>query len=244
VTYETGGRPQAAWPAPPGFTDAVSADGRAGASAVGDLRFAALFAGTLIVLGALLGLLWSVWSPAGPAATVFPGGKFEPDETEAFIAGDGRYLVIVAATGVLAGGLAWLGARNRGPAILLALGLGGLAGASLTELVGHLTGGGSFTGKSYRFSDGSVHEVTLRMPLSLHTQGLLLVEAAVAALVYGLFVAFAARDDLGRPDPVRDALTARPGHPGGLVDPGDHSEDGGGHGDAPGALQQGNLSAQ
>jgi hypothetical protein len=214
---------------------------------VDDLKFAAYLTAGLTALGALLGLAWSAWSPPGPAATAFGGGKFEPSDTEAFIASDGRFLVLVAAVGLLAGGLAWWRARNRGPFVVLGLGVGGLVGALLTELVGHLTGGGSFTGKRYTFSDGSVHEVTLHMPLSLHAQGLLFIESAAAALVYGLFVAFAVRDDLGRPDPVRDSLVAAASvdagdHP--SVDAGDHPQDGGGHGDAPRALQQGYLPPQ
>jgi hypothetical protein len=206
---------------------------------VDDLKFAAYLTAGLTALGALLGLAWSAWSPPGPAATAFGGGKFEPSDTEAFIASDGRFLVLVAGVGLLAGGLAWWRARNRGPFVVLGLGVGGLVGALLTELVGHLTGGGSFTGKRYTFSDGSVHEVTLHMPLSLHAQGLLFIESAAAALVYGLFVAFAVRDDLGRPDPVRDSLVAAAS-----VDAGDHPQDGGGHGDAPRALQQGYLPPQ
>jgi hypothetical protein len=207
--------------------------------ASGDLRFAAVLAGGLAVLGALLGLAWSAWSPTGPAATVFGGGKFEPNDTEAFVAGDGRFLVIVAAVGLLAGGVAWWRVRHRGPFVVLGLTVGGLLGALLTELVGHLTGGGSFTGKRYDFADGSVREITLHLPLSLHAQGLLFVEAAAAALVYGLFVAFTVRDDLGRPDPVRDALIASAS-----VDAGDHPEDGRGYGDAPRALQEGYLPPQ
>ena len=64
-------------------------------------------------------------------------------------------------------------------------------------------------------------------------QGLLLVESVVGALVYGLLVAFAASDDLSRPDPVRESVAARR-----------QAQDGGGHGDAPGPLEQGDLAAQ
>ena len=66
--------------------------------------------------------------------------------------------------------------------------------------------------------------------------GLVFVEPAIAALVYGMLVAFAADDDLGRPDPVRDALFS--------VGAGDHPEYGWGDRDAAGALQEGNLPPQ
>lgn len=203
-----------------------------------DLRAGAVVAAGLTVLGAALGLVWALWSPPGPAAEVFGGGSFQPDETESFVAGDGRFLVIAAAVGLAAALAAWLSRRNRGPLLLTGLAVGGVLGSLLMELVGHLTGGGSATGPHYRFSDGSVHEITKRLPLSLHTQGLVFVEAAVAALVYGILVAFTARDDLGRDDPVRAALLPA------SVAAGDQAQDGGRHGDAAGALQQGDLPPQ
>jgi hypothetical protein len=195
-----------------------------------DLRFAAKVAGILVGLGAVLGLVWAFWSPPGPRALVLARGVLEPDETESFIAGDGRYLVITAVVGLIAALLAWRRVRNRGPLVLLALGVGGLIGSLLTELVGHLAGGGTF--------NGAPNTIINALPLSLHMQGLLFVEAAVATLVYGLFVAFAARDDLGRRDPVRDSFATA------SVRAGDQPQDGWGYGDAPGALQQSNLPPQ
>jgi hypothetical protein len=41
------------------------------------------------------------------------------------------------------------------------------------------------------------------LPVSVHLNGLTLLEAATAVLVYSLCAAFAVRDDLGRRDPVR-----------------------------------------
>ena len=56
-------------------------------------------------------------------------------------------------------------------------------------------------------------------------------------LVYSLFVAFAARDDLGRPDPVRDDAVRQ-------FVPVTSRTHGGGYGDGPGAPQQRNLPPQ
>jgi hypothetical protein len=181
----------------------------------------------LAVLGALLGLVWALWSPPGPRALVLAPGVREPDETESFIAGDGRFLVIAVIVGLVAGLVAWRRVHNRGPLTLLALGVGGLLGSLLMEVVGHLTGGGTF--------DGATNTIIDALPLSLHMQGLLFVEPAVAILIFGLFVAFAARDDLGRTDPVRESFAPA------SVRAGDHPQHGWGYGDAPGALQQGNL---
>ena len=88
----------------------------------------------------------------------------------------------------------------------------------------------------------------MRLPLSLHMPGLLFVEAALATLVYGVFTAFAVHDDLGRPDPVRDALTAHrtaaSEESADSVDASGQPQGGGGHGDTAGALQQGYLPPQ
>ncbi len=213
--------------------------------AASDLGFGSALVGVLAVIGALLGLVWAAWSPSGPRALLVRPGVFIPDETESFVAGDGRFLVLVAIVGVLAGFLAWTRVGRRGPLVAAALALGGVIGALLTELVGHLTGGGTF--------DGVPNTIINALPLSLHIPGLVLVESVAALLVYGLLAAFAVDDDLGHADPVRDRL--RPsvlqttvGPPPGAGTPsvgaGDHPQYGGEHGDAPGPLQQGDLSAQ
>jgi hypothetical protein len=165
-----------------------------------DLRIAGVLAVGLAVLGAVLGFVWSAWSGAQQRAYVIAAGQLYPfDEVETRAAADGRYLVIVAAVGLLAGLLTWLlRSANRGPLVLLGLEIGALGGAALTWWVGYLSGGGTDVGKT--------NTIIAHLPLSLHMHGLLFVEPAVAALVYGLFVAFAARDDLGHPDPVRDTL--------------------------------------
>lgn len=146
----------------------------------------------LVVLGALLGVVWQWWSPPGPAGYVVAPHAVQPDETEAFIAGDGRFAVICAAAGLLAGVAAWTLRPTRGPITALALVTGGLFGSLLTDLVGHLLAGGT--------GDGRTNTVLRQLPLSLHMRGLLLLEATCAVLVYGLCASFAAEDDLGRPE--------------------------------------------
>jgi hypothetical protein len=196
---------------------------------VADLRIAGIILLTLSVLGAVLGLVWKAWSGPQQRAYVIAPGKLYPfDEVETMAGADGRYLVIVASTGLLAALLAWaLRPANRGPLVQLALCVGGFVGAVLTAWIGHLVSDGTV--------DGKAGTTIAHIPLSLHMRGLALVEPAVAALVYGLFVAFAARDDLGRHDPVRERVSVRAG---------DDAQDGGGYGDAPRALQQSDLPPQ
>ncbi|MEO8888183.1 MAG: hypothetical protein ABI301_01655, partial [Jatrophihabitantaceae bacterium] len=161
-----------------------------------DVRVLVAVVAAMAAVGALLGLLWQWWSPGGPAGYVIGPGLVQPDETEAFVAGDGRYAVIVLATGILAGLLVWFTRIARGAPAVLALTVGGLAGAELTALVGHVTGGGHGTGKT--------NTIINELPLTLHMSGLLLVEAAAAVLVYALCVSFASDDNLGEQDPVRE----------------------------------------
>lgn len=178
----------------------------------------------LAVAGAVLGVLWKVWSPPGPLGYVVGPHAIQADETEAFVAADGRFAVITALTGIIAAVTLWFAKPLRGPVTAGALAAGSLLGALLTELVGHVLAGGH--------SSGPPNSVIAHLPLSVHMTGLRFVEAAAAILVYGLFVSFAPSDDLGRPGSSD------------LVVHGDQPEDRGRHGDGAGALQQTYLPPQ
>jgi hypothetical protein len=207
---------------------------------------AALGPATVVVvllwaLGGVLGLIWQWWSPAGPAAYVIAPGQLQPDETEAFVAGDGRYALIVLAVGVLAGLLLWFAGICRGVAAVFVLAVGGLGGAAATAVTGHLA---RAAGRHYACGDGTARCID-HLRLSLHAHGLLLVEAAAAVLVYGLCVSFAKADDLGRPDPLREwALRSGRGGRGGSVGADVELQHAGRHRDGAGGAQQGDLPAQ
>ena len=202
----------------------------------GQLRAAGLLFVGLAVLGCLLGPVWSWWSPPGPLGERIPAGVIA-DETEAFIAADGRFALLTTVVGLVAGIVMWFVRSVRGPWIVAALGLGGLVGAVLTGVVGHAVRG---RGQQVRVT-AQVSRID-HLPLQVHAGGLLLLEGAAAALAYGLCAAFAAHDDLGRPDPARDALAGSfrrdSVHDSGKPD------DCGGDGDAAAALQQRDLPAQ
>lgn len=154
-----------------------------------------MIATALTVAGVPVGLIWAWWSPPGPRALLLPGGKVQPEESEAFVAGDGRFAILVIALGLIAGLVVWTRRAVRGTIVILALAAGGLAGAAVTALVGNLSGGGSASGRA--------GTVVGELPLSLHATGLIFLEAAAAVFVYGMCVSFAAADDLGRPDTER-----------------------------------------
>lgn len=169
-------------------------------------RAAAFVVLVLAAGGALLGLVWTAWSPPGPFGVIYSGGT-QPDETEAWAAADGRFAIIVGIVGLLAGVAAWLLRTVRGPYLVLAIGAGGIAGAGLTAWVGHLVRGSAHT-----FTCGNdtvVARCTEHLPLTLHMTGLLYLQPALAILVYALLVAFAPQDDLGRPDPVRESVSVQ-----------------------------------
>lgn len=190
-----------------------------------ELRSAAVIIVVLAALGALLGLVWDAWSPPGPLGFVVTPGAVETGENEAFVAADGRFAIIVLVVGLIAGLVVFFWKRTRGPAAIVALAIGGVAGAVLTDLVGHVARGG--------VGDGKANTYIAHLPLSVQMQGLLVVEGAMAVLVYGLCVAFAPDDDLGRPEP-------------GLASVGvsGQLQYGGGYTDAAGQLQQRHLPPQ
>jgi hypothetical protein len=202
------------------------------------LRFAAFIVLALIVVGVVLGLIWAWWTPAGPPGVQLPAGTVQINESETFAAGDGRFVVLTGLVGLLAAFAAWFARPARGPLVAFALGLGGLAGAWVTGLVGHLAGGGT--------NSGPPNTEIPHLPLNVHMTGLIMVEGALALLLYSILTAFAVDDDLGRPDPTRDALRAPAlvGSMEGLVQPQHFSQDGWAHGDAPGLPEQDEFPPQ
>lgn len=94
-----------------------------------------------VLLGAPVGLLWAAVSPK--VEVVLAAGQ-EPrladPATDAFIAGDGFFLLAVALAGVVGGLLAWRLGRAHGPAVVVGLAVGGLAAAWVTMRVGSTVG--------------------------------------------------------------------------------------------------------
>jgi Protein of unknown function (DUF2567) len=183
-----------------------------------DLRLAAVTIAALAVVGALAGLLWSAWSRTATRGLVYTKTAIIPDQTEGFISTDGRFVVITAAIGIIAGLIAWRLRTRRGPVTVAGLAVGAVVGAGLTDLIGHLVGGGT--------TKGTVGTVLARLPLQVHATGALFVEAALAVAVYMLWAAFVRPDDLGRgsvrtelevEQPGRDRHTAGPAEQDGLA---------------------------
>lgn len=100
----------------------------------------AVVAGSAL-LGAPAGLLWSVLAPRLDVVVSAQGldaGDLESDK--AFIGADGTYFLLMLAVGLLCGLLAWWVFRRSGPITVLALVVGGCAGASIAAAVGLMPG--------------------------------------------------------------------------------------------------------
>ena len=103
-------------------------------------RFAVVVVGT-VLLGAPIGLLWSLVAPH--YTVVFSGGQPSYpriESSKAFIGVDGSFAAVTAAAGLVCGLLAWRWGRRSGPWLVVALALGSVLAALVASRVGLLPG--------------------------------------------------------------------------------------------------------
>jgi hypothetical protein len=154
--------------------------------------FAALFAAQLVA-GLLIGVLWRLWAPSSVSYLLSNGAGGSiiiPDESEAQVAGDGRFVVLSLLAGALFGLFAWTVRRYRGPAMAAVVTAGSLLGSVLAMTTGRLLSGGT----------GSPALNTAFHPrLTLHASAALFVQAFVAVLVYTVLAGLSRDPALGLP---------------------------------------------
>lgn len=172
------GGPQPRPPAPIGWRDAL--------------------AGLVVLLGvAALGApLALLWSAIGPHVLVLmtPNGAILDDyNTEAFVGGDVTFGAIAIGAGIITGALAWALRRWRGPALLVGVALGGIAGAWVTWKLGHRIGLSEYRDLVENAAPGRRFE----QPMQLRAHGLIFLQATVAVIVYVVNAAWSHRPDLG-----------------------------------------------
>lgn len=179
-----------------------------------ELRDGAAVVVALAVVGVLAGVVWKFWTVKTHGYDI-GSNIIIPDETEGWIGGDAHFGIITGLIGLIAGPLAWRLRRSRGATMAVALAVGGVLGSLIAAGVGHLIGGGNHTvEKNTNFVD--------RLPLSVHTHGLLVVQAVLALATYLVATLFTARDDLGVPASAVVAGSGVPEHrPEGLRRDGD-----------------------
>jgi hypothetical protein len=170
---------------------------------------------------------WQQWSPR-TVGLVYNSAGIVPDETEAFVAADARFVIITGLLGLAAGVAVWLRRSWRGPLSALALAVGGVGGSVLTAVIGRATGGGTDSGRI-----GTL----VRLPIRVHATQLVLAEPLVALLVFLVCAAFIADDGLGHPGEAAESL---PGSVVGREEP----EGLQGRRDAAGLPEQDGLAAQ
>lgn len=159
----------------------------------------------LVVVGAALAPLWVQLAPRLAFRVDQPGRALPVvPEAEEYIAGDGRFVLLTLAAGVLAGLVCWFARSSRGPLLLVVLAAGGLLGAVVTWRLGLRLGTG------YRPEDLQVVGTTVHQPLTLRARAGLVVEPVAAVVVYLLAAGFSSRNDLGR-DEEREPVSSGSG---------------------------------
>jgi hypothetical protein len=164
---------------------------------------------TLAALGLPLGLLWRALTPKVEFVMTDQGPTPLQLEPEGFVAGDGWYVLITFAAGLLAAIAVWAFVhRRRGPLMLLGLVAGCVAGGVLTAWLGRYVGYAHY------------RELVVHAPVGAHflrppsvrsgsvglwfgflprVQGAVLVQATAAAMAYLLLAAFHLEPDLRQP---------------------------------------------
>jgi uncharacterized membrane protein YeaQ/YmgE (transglycosylase-associated protein family) len=145
-----------------------------------------------LLSGVLVGLVWLQWAPT-TTAYVLPGEAnttfLIPDEAESQFAGDGRFVVLCALVGLVAGLVAWRFKENRGPFTVVTLAAAGVLSSVLARWIGSYFASGSTTGAV---------RTAIHPPLSLHSVPMLWVQAFIAVLAYTALVGLSNDSTLGR----------------------------------------------
>jgi imidazolonepropionase-like amidohydrolase len=176
----TGHVPAAAWGSGPPAEGAGTARSSL-ASYRRDLSAAVIVLLASLPLGALMGLIWERVAPKAHWMVQGGGAALGELEQTAFVAADGWFAVLGAATGLLCGAIAFVLFRDRSRMLPVGLAAGGILGSLIAWQVGQALGPGPIDSHSGA-PDGS----TFDGPLDLRAHGVLLswpLAALLAVLV-------------------------------------------------------------
>ncbi len=158
-----------------------------------ELAAAASTAVVLAILGVGVGLVWSAVSPQVGVVITADGPSLLPGSEDDYFAGEGVFVLIAVVVGLLSGVTTWYVVRRwRGPALLVALMVGGLAGALIAWQVGHHLGLAQFRALLQSTDVGR----EFHRPVDVRSRGILLVQPLAAALAYVLLASWTVRPDL------------------------------------------------
>lgn len=115
-----------------------------------------------VLLGAPLGLLWAGFAPRVDVVVEGQDINLVEAYTDSFIAADAYFLAAVLLAGVAGGLIAWRFGRGYGPAVVVALTLGGLVAAFVAMTVGEQVGRQALQ-EAVRAGGQGVFELTLEL---------------------------------------------------------------------------------
>ncbi|MEV0899353.1 hypothetical protein [Actinoplanes sp. NPDC049802] len=161
------------------------------------LTVAAGVAGTIAVLGVLLGLLWAWVTPTVPVMLTSAGKAQSYDMSERYIAADGWLTLLGLGFGVLVTTGSWLLLRrDRGPFLLAGVVSGTLvAGHWVAPLVGEFIGRDAYENWKATAELGA----TYAAPPEVQSLGPTLIPAFVAAILLTLLAGWSNDPDLDHP---------------------------------------------
>ena len=190
-------------------TDLPATAAPAAATSRSWLRPLAALLAAQLAAGVAIGLIWLWWSPSAVSYLLSDGGGGSvviPDESEAQVAGDGRFVALTLLAGVLFGLVAWTLRRRRGPLVIAVLGAGSLLGSVLAMATGQWLSGGTAS---------PALNTAFHPKLALHASSALWLQALAAVLAYTALVGLSGDPTLGTVDeqPVsrRPAAAPEPG---------------------------------
>lgn len=169
-------------------------------------RAVALVAGASIVVGSLAGVMWGLTAP-GQHLYVLDAARTLPldlDSNNVFGA-IAIFILLTALAGVLCGAGAWAWRSARGPAVGLALMVGGFLGAFLAAEIGGRVASARLGWPGEAGLADMIGQVAVRPP-SIELWVALIGQALAAGLVYLFAAGLTAENDLG----VADSAPAQP----------------------------------
>lgn len=157
-----------------------------------DLLAAGVLAVVLAATGVGTGLLWSWIGPHVPVLMTQNGPILAEYYGESSVGQQATFGGLALVVGVLAGPLAYLVRRRRGPIVLIGLAAGCLAAAWISWKVGVWAGQGEYESLLKHAAPGR----RFGQPVELDARGLLFLEPLVAVLGYVLVAAWSRFPDL------------------------------------------------
>lgn len=105
-----------------------------------DVKVGLLTLVVTVLVGAPLGLLWAGFAPRADVVVMGQAVNLTEAYGDAFIAADAFFLAAVLLAGLVGGLVAWRFGAAHGPAVVVALTVGGLAAAYVAMTVGEQVG--------------------------------------------------------------------------------------------------------